>query len=623
MSKSSKTVAEGAFSPDFTALKKKLDGKIAELKNSDSLSTADALNLCKAYGSYKVYLATVPPANKILKQIEHDTYIINDSLIVKMPDGGSIAITLVRDRKITTPQPVALRYNIYAGGDIARCKADVQHGYVGVIANTRGKRLSPDVIEPFEHDAKDAYYIIDWISKQPWCNGKVGMYGGSYLGFSQWSAAKYMHPALKTIVPQVSVGIGIDYPQQNGVFMSYYLRWIHFVADNKLIDIDGFSDDKKWEGVFNKWYTSGASFRSLDTLEGRPNDIFQRWLKHPMYDSFWQNMVPQKAEYAKINVPILSTTGYYDDDQLGAMYYYSQYHKWNKNPNYYLLIGPYDHGGSQGSPRAELDGYKIDSAAKVSITELIYEWFDYIMKGKPRPAILQDRVNFEVMGENKWHHVPSLDKMSNDTLKFYLGSIAEGKNYNLLTTKPKTKGYITQDVNLADRTDIDLYKAGGALHDHLIVDSLLRPHPGKLMFVSAPLDKPMAISGALKAAFTLSVNKKDLDIVIDLYEKTADGHIFSLNENLQRASYDYRSTRRKLLMPNKPVTINTTNTFITSRQLQKGSTIIILLGVNKNPSWQINYGTGKDVSEETIKDAAIPMNIKWYNSSWIKLRVLR
>jgi predicted acyl esterase len=143
------------------------------------------------------------------------------------------------------------------------------------------------------------------------------------------------------------------------------------------------------------------------------------------------------------------------------------------------------------------------------------------------------------------------------------------------------------------------------------------------MFVSAPLDKPMAISGALKAAFTLSVNKKDLDFVFDLYEKTADGHIFSLNENLQRASYDYRSTRRKLLMPNKPVTINTTNTFITSRQLQKGSTIIILLGVNKNPSWQINYGTGKDVSEETIKDAAIPMNIKWYNSSWIKLRVLR
>jgi hypothetical protein len=76
-------------------------------------------------------------------------------------------------------------------------------------------------------------------------------------------------------------------------------------------------------------------------------------------------------------------------------------------------------------------------------------------------------------------------------------------------------------------------------------------------------------------------------------------------------------------MPGKPVVINMNDNFLTSRQLQKGSRIVVVLGVNKNPDWQINYGSGKDVSDETMADAAIPMQIKWYNSSVIRIPVLR
>ena len=83
----------------------------------------------------------------------------------------------------------------------------------------------------------------------------------------------------------------------------------------------------------------------------------------------------------------------------------------------------------------------------------------------------------------------------------------------------------------------------------------------------------------------------------------------ALNENLQRASYAENRAKRQLLQGNKIAQINLTNTFVTSRQLQKGSKIIVLLGINKNPSWQINYGTGKDVSKETIADAKEPFLI--------------
>ena len=167
-------------------------------------------------------------------------------------------------------------YNIYAGYDFDDCKEAINNGYIGVVANTRGKRLSPDSIEPMEHDAHDAYYIIDWISKQPWCNGKVGMYGGSYLGFAQWASVKYLHPALKTILPQVPVGAGIDFPMQNGIFLSYTLRWLHYVMDTKLTDYNGFRNARKWDSLFGNWFKKGSSFRSLDSLEGRPNYIFQR-----------------------------------------------------------------------------------------------------------------------------------------------------------------------------------------------------------------------------------------------------------------------------------------------------------------------------------------------------------
>jgi predicted acyl esterase len=101
------------------------------------------------------------------------------------------------------------------------------------------------------------------------------------------------------------------------------------------------------DSINTKWYKSGKAFRALDTISGKPSKIFQRWLDHPSYDQYWQKMVPYKEEFAHINIPILTTTGYYDDDQIGALYYYKEHLKYNKNAEHYLVIGPYNHGGAQ------------------------------------------------------------------------------------------------------------------------------------------------------------------------------------------------------------------------------------------------------------------------------------
>jgi predicted acyl esterase len=167
------------------------------------------------------------------------------------------------------------------------------------------------------------------------------------------------------------------------------------------------------------------------------------------------------------------------------------------------------------------------------------------------------------------------------------------------------------------------FKDGDIVPFPSLIDTTLKSEKIKLIFVSDPLDKPYALSGALNASVNLTINKKDVDLVLDLYEQTPDGKYFALNENLQRASYAKDRTRRQLLQPGKMETIHLTHTFITCRQLQKGSRIVVMIGVNKNPSWEINYGTGKDVSNETIKDAEEPMKIKWYNSSFIEFPILR
>lgn len=619
-----KAMVSGYFNYSIPDLKAKLTSLTTAYQNNDSLTVDEATRLCRTYLSYKTYSTTQAIGKKILAKIDRTLYNIQDSVLLKMPDGGTVSLTIVADKKDTVPQPVVLLYNIYAGDEMRDCKTVANNGYIGVVANTRGKRLSKDNPYPLEYDAQDAYHIIDWISKQTWCNGKIGMYGGSYLGFSQWSAAKYLHPALKTIVPQASVGAGIDFPLHNGVFMPYMLRWIHYVTDNKLTDEPGFNDATKWNKLKARWYKSGKSFRSLDTLEGRPNAIFQKWLRHPSYDGYWQKMTPQKEEFAKINLPVLSTTGYWDDDQAGAMYYFREHHKWNQNPNHYLVIGPYDHVGSQGYPSALLNNYSIDSVAMQSDMDLIFSWFDYTLKNKARPAFLKDKVNFQLMGKNEWRSVSSLNKMADDTLSFYLSNTRLNDRYELSLTKPTQTAFISQKVDLSDRSDLGFVNGEPIMgSDFSIIDTSLHHAKHQLVFVSKPIDEPFAISGSIIPTIVASINKRDMDIRIELFEQTPDGKYFALNENLQRASYAKDKSKRQLLTPNKMERIQVNNTFITCKQLQKGSRIVIVLGINKSPNWQINYGTGKDVSDETMADAAIPLRIKWYNTSCIKIPILR
>ena len=139
--------------------------------------------------------------------------------------------------------------------------------------------------------------------------------------------------------------------------------------------------------------------------------------------------------------------------------------------------------------------------------------------------------------------------------------------------------------------------------------------------MSSPFESEFEISGSFTGQVNLKINKKDVDLAMLLYEVTPDNKFFNLSTFFGRASYAKNKSKRQLLIPNKKEMIPFNNTFLTSKKISKGSRLLFVVSVIKSPFLQINYGTGKDVSDETIKDAKVPLKIKWFNDSFIKIPI--
>jgi len=534
-------------------------------------------------------------------QSESDSYNINFDVRIPTKSGIDISAVIATKHSLNEPAPVVLFYTTYhqGDGDVIFAKLAADRGYVGVVAYARGIRGNVDNYIPYEHETDDIYHIIDWLSKQEWSNGEVGMFGGSYTGFSQWAATKKLHPALKTIVPQVGIMPGYDFPMQNNVPLGFELNWAHTNA---------YQQEAIGGGVLWDWFERGFAYAKLDSAAGLPNPIFQKWLNHPAYDEYWSSLVPTPEEYAEIDIPVLSTTGYFDGPQFSAVRYFELHNQYNRSAEHYLVIGPYDHWGGQATAADTLRGYAIDPVAKVSMRNLAFDWLDWILKDAPKPKLLKDKVNFQVMGTNSWMHKPSIDAMSDERLRLYLD---EGR---LVNQNPESKSFMPQTVDFTDREDMNNY-----FHPSLIIDSL--DASNGTVYKSEPFEDEFIINGAFTGELAAVINKLDMDLSMSFYEQLADGRYFFLSRYLGRASYANDNTRRKLLIPGNKETIPLNASHIISKKINKGSRLVVVLNVNKHPFEIINYGSGKQPAFETINDAGEPLEIHWYNDSYIEIPV--
>jgi len=170
------------------------------------------------------------------------------------------------------------------------------------------------------------------------------MWGGSYAGYDQWATAQEFPRHLATIVPVSSVGPGVDFPVRNNTFPPYDIQWLSLTSGRTKQD-SIFRDDAFWVGLFRRWIESGASYRKLDSFVGNPSPIFQEWVNHPDLDAYWDAYNPTTEQYVKLDLPILTITGMYDDAQPGALDHYRR-HMAQASPaaraRHFLVIGPWD-----------------------------------------------------------------------------------------------------------------------------------------------------------------------------------------------------------------------------------------------------------------------------------------
>jgi len=541
-----------------------------------------------------------------------------EDVFIKSRDGVTLSATLaLPDPKPEGRLSTILVFDIYTNPEALKAESEelAARGYAAVVADARGKRLGTGQIVPYEYEAVDTHAVLDWIVKQPWSDGKVGMIGGSYSGFTAWSATKHRHPALKGIATSAAAIPGQGLPMNNNVFLNANYPWAFYVTNNKTLDETLYGDNERWWNLSRKWFTSGRPFREIDAIDGTPNPLLQRWLTHPSYDKYWQAMVPFRNDFARINIPVLSITGYYDDAQISVMQYFNQHIEFGRNPEHYLVIGPYDHLGTHWRKKPEtLREYTIDPVAQLDSQELKLQFMDYVLRGKPKPALLENTVNYEVMGANVWRHAPSLASIHGGVpMRLYFSpQKSEGLN-SLVNQAPPSDAKVTHEVDLSDRVKFHGFHA----RPMNIIETPLS-YVTESIFLSQPFEAPTVISGPFTGELTVVINKKDFDLSVGVYEAMQGGKLFFLGSALHRASYGEDPTKRKLLSPGKPEKVKFETT-MTSRQMLPGSRLLVLIDANKNPMAQVNYGTGKDVSDESVNDAGDPLKIEILSGSYFQV----
>lgn len=485
-----------------------------------------------------------------------------------------------------------------------------RHGFVYLNVDVRGRGSSEGTFRPLAQDGPDGVDVLRWAAEQPWSDGRVVMRGGSYRGMVQWQTLAAGPPeALKTVVPTAAVHPGWDYPNPSGIFLSYATRWLSFVRGNASQE-SLFGDSGYWDDRYMRVHREGRAFADLAEvtgLDGRARETFERWIQHPWYDRYWRGMNPDSSDYRSVEGPVLTITGYFDGDQPGAMKYYRDHMRWGRDAakrRHYLVFGPWSHGGTR-NPEKQLGGLTFADTAAIDMEGLHREWYDWVLQGKDRPAFLEDRVVYYVMGAGEWKSASALEAASDTTRSFWLASPGGRANdpfhSGLLAAEPPSPAdvdsYTYDPRDTADVAGWDVfggdYTAGGAA----FLDG------PRLVYHSPPLEAPVEVSGYMKLHAWIELDVPDTDLAAWVYEVRPDGTTIYLGRSLLRTRHRTGVDRSELVEPGRVLEYTFDRFYWFSRQLKEGSRIRLVITPVNTPALDKNYQSGGNTITETAADA--------------------
>ncbi|HET9800455.1 MAG TPA: CocE/NonD family hydrolase [Chthoniobacterales bacterium] len=491
------------------------------------------------------------------------------------------------------------------------------HGYVYALVDVRGRGNSAGDFEPFAQEPKDGHDVVEWFAQQPFCDGKVAMWGGSYAGFDQWATAKEFPPHLATIVPVASAHPGYDYPVLNNIGYSYDVQWFTYTS-GKAGQGNLFGDSKFWRTKFLDAYKKHIAFNNLDSLAvGSPLPSFQRILKHPTPDAYYDAMTPSVEQFKKIALPILTITGQYDGDEMGAMMYYRD-HVANASPDvrakHFLIIGPWDHPGTR-TPTDEVAGVKFGPGAVIDMNDLHRQWYDWTMKNGKKPDFLKNQVAYYLLapgnsGANgEWKYTDSYANLIANPKSFYLDSKngdANGVFRSGAMMETKAKEGVDEFVNDPMDTSRGENVEGVESNEKTAgLDQKLPLSIGKdgLVYHTEPLAKETPFVGCPKVLLWVSIDTPDTDLEADLYEIQPDGTSIGLWSDSRRLRYRESMREGKLVKSGEVVKCDFDPGLFVARRLMKGSRLRLVVTSPNSINWQKNYNSGGVVADETAKDA--------------------
>jgi putative CocE/NonD family hydrolase len=484
------------------------------------------------------------------------------------------------------------------------------HGLPFLMVDSRGRGNSEGTFRALIQEGDDGFDVVEWLAQQPYCNGKVAMWGSSYSGYDQWATAARRPPHLATIVPAGSPCIGVDFPIRNNIFYPYLMQWINFTS-GRTLQRQLFADAAFWSSIYRRWHESGRAFRDLDQFAGTPSALYQEWLSHPEVDAYWDEYNPTEAQYAGLDIPVLTITGSYDDDQPGALGHYGRHKSAAGAPRHYLLIGPWDHAGTR-KPQLSFGGLVFAPASCIDLDRLHLEWYAWTMGSGAKPSLLQKAVTYYMMGTEEWRYADSLAEITSRHQALFLSSNGDAKDVfasGSLGEPPREElaDQFTYDPreDHGPEVEAEANSGGGALNDQKLVWALAER---QLVYHSAPFERDTEIGGFFKLSVWLAIDRPDTDLYITVQEVCSDGNVIRLSTDAMRLRYRESLRSARLIETTEAQRCDFERFTFVARRVRRGHRLRLVIAplgrVIEGTFVQKNYNGGGAVSEETRANGA-------------------
>jgi len=474
-------------------------------------------------------------------------------------------------------------------------------GHVVAIQDVRGRYASEGEWEPFVHEGKDGFDTIEWLAAQDWSNGKIGMIGGSYLGWVQFWAAVQKPPHLVTIIPNVVPPDPFyNFPYEYGsFFILAALWWAEMVEKKAASDMTM----KKFFEIQSRDYEKDLDQLPVIDIDlnifGKKNRYWREWIKHNVNDSYWE-----RANYLDklkdLDIPVFLQSGWFDGDTMGSKLSYLRLKE--SNSKYIkLILGPWGHSDMP----INLWGKDLGEKGTVDLQSLYLRWFDYWLKGIQNRILEEPLVELYAMNSNQWLKADSYPLPQTEFTKLYFCS-SKGANTlkgdgKLVWKMPEDgKEYDAYTYDPGDPTPAWQFRASKGGKERY--EEITKERQDILVFETEPFEEPLTIAGPMSAKLYASSSALDTDWFLTIFAfKDGQGPIPLGNpwgRGTIRARFRNSLSQPELLEPGKiyEYTIDLWHTGIT---LERGWRIRVEVTSAFFPFFSRNLNTGGHNEMET------------------------